>query len=523
MKKYIFIMLLAFMINACTDQFEEANTNPYSISGKSLEQDYNQVGSYYQTMLSKLFGSQTQENLVDESFVRHMATPTAFNAGVNNTTYIMWRNNFWLSEYSGVMAANQNVIRIAEAGGYDVFVAWAKLIRVLAMSRLSAYYGPLIYSQYGTPGTVHLYDSEQVLYNTWFAELDEILATYNANKAYTGLKKFDLSYGGDVNKWIKFTNSLRLRLAIRISKVDPALAKLQGEKAINEPGGLITANADNFNVSLSGAKLTLAVICFEWGDTRMSASMESFLVGLKDKRITKYFQPATDLKLYPDHPDYPYKGIRNGAKLGAKDARLPFSMINESFKSVTSRRVLTAQEVHLCLAEASLRGWAGAGDAKTDYENGVKASFSDWGASGVTEYLADGTSKPIDYTDPISSPVNDFKTRSTITVKWDESDSKELKLEKIITQKWIANFTTSLEAWCDHRRTGYPKLPYNYQNDSNSDWGVIAADDFIKRMTFYLPEKTTNPEGYTDAIKKLGGPDLISTRLWWDTGAVLNF
>ncbi len=57
MKKIIFIILLAFMSGACTDQFEEANTNPYSISSKSLEQDYNQVGSYYQTMLSKLFGS----------------------------------------------------------------------------------------------------------------------------------------------------------------------------------------------------------------------------------------------------------------------------------------------------------------------------------------------------------------------------------------------------------------------------------------------------------------------------------
>ena len=518
MKKIIVIVLLAFIFGACTDQFEEANKNPYEISGVSLQQDFNHVGSYYSSMLTSLFGSQTEENLVDESFVNHMATPTSFNGGVNNTTYYIWRNTYWNRVYNGIMAPSQNVIRIAEADHYDVFVAWAKLIRVLGMSKVTAHYGPVIYSKYGSGEPVINYDSEQELYNIFFTQLDEILAIFNANKDYPGMKKFDASYGGDVKKWIKVVNSMRLRLAIRISKVAPATAKTQAEKAISEPGGLITTNGDNFNVSLYGAKLTLAVICFEWNDTRMSAAMESFLVGLKDNRISKYFQPAADASLFPDHPNYPYKGIRNGATLGAKDTRLSFSMINESFKTVTSRRVFTAQEVHFDLAEAALRGWAGAGDAKTNYENGVKASFADWGASGVDDYLADGTSKPLDYKDPKSSPVNDFVTRSSITVKWEDGDSNELKLEKIITQKWIANFTTSLEAWCDHRRTGYPKLPYNYQNDSSKDWGIIAPDDFIKRMPFITPERTGNPIGVAGATEKLGGPDLISTRLWWDTG-----
>ena len=59
---------------------------------------------------------------------------------------------------------------------------------------------------------------------------------------------------------------------------------------------------------------------------------------------------------------------------------------------------------------------------------------------------------------------------------------------------------------------------YNYQNDSNSDFGVIANDDFMKRMVFPVGERTSNAKGYTDAVSKLGGPDEIGTRLYWDTG-----
>jgi len=519
MKKIIFIVMLALFLGAaCTDKFEEVNRNPYQVNGESLQQDFNHVGAYYSSMLSNLQGHQIEENLVYDSFVRHLGTPTPFVGGVNNTTYYIRWNTYWDRIYNNVMAPATQVIKIAEKDDYAVFAAWAKLIKVLGISRLTAYHGPVIYSKYGSNEAVVKYDSEQELYTALFADLDAILTVFNANKTYSGMKKFDASYGGDVTKWIKLVNSMRLRLAIRISKVSPALAKAQGEKAISDQGGLILANGDNFNISLYGGKIPVAVICFEWGDTRMGDGMESFLVGLKDGRISKYFQPATDNTLYSDHPDYPYKGIRNGALLGAKDDRLTFSMINESFKAVNSRRFFTAQEIQFCLAEAALRGWAGAGNAKGHYEEGVKLSFADWGAGGVDTYLADGTSKPIDYKDPKSvSPINAFVSRSTITVKWDDGDSNELKLEKIMTQKWIASFSEALESWCDHRRTGYPKLPYNYKNDSSADWGVIAPNDFIKRMPFVQGQRTGNAAGVADATTKLGGPDLISTRLWWDT------
>jgi hypothetical protein len=250
--------------------------------------------------------------------------------------------------------------------------------------------------------------------------------------------------------------------------------------------------------------------------------MESILIGYKDNRIAPFFDPVSDMSLVTDNPDWPYKGIRNGAELVAKDDRLSFSTIDVSFNDpakVTKRKVMSADEVFFIKAEAALRGWAGAGDAQANYEAGVRASFELWGAGGVDAYLADNTSLPIDYNDPIASgSVNDFVNQITTTVAWDEAASNEIKLEKIITQKWIAAYTNEMEAWVDYRRTGYPKLPPVYQNSSNADWGVIPAGEAIKRMPFVNSEREGNASGVADATAKLGGPDEIGTRLWWDTG-----
>lgn len=521
MKNKIFLILTIFALVGCTKDFEKINTNPYQISNESLKQDLNHVGSFYPAMLSQIFGNQVDHNLTNVTFTQQLATPTPFTGGVNNTTYYVRWNRYWAREYNFVMAPAKQVIEVAKADNYDVFVEWANLIRIISMSRLTLYYGPVIYTNYGKTGEV-LYDSEPDLYNAFFSDLDRIIGVFKSNSSYTGLAKFDASYGGDVTKWAKYANSLRLQLAMRLSKVAPALAKAQGEKALSDEVGLILTNADNFNISLYGLKFHPATICFDWNDTRMSATMESILIGYKDNRIEKFFDPVTDPTLVTDHPAYPYKGIRNGAYLVAKDDHTSFSKLDASFNDpakVTRRKVMSADEVHFLKAEAALRGWAGAGDAKTNYETGVKLSFELWGAAGADAYLADNTSLPIDYNDPkYDGDINDFKNQITNTIAWNESATNEIKLEKIITQKWIACFTNEMESWQDHRRTGYPKLPPVYQNSSNADWGVIPKGEILRRMPFVDVERTGNVAGVRDATNKLGGPDEIGTRLWWDTG-----
>jgi hypothetical protein len=98
-------------------------------------------------------------------------------------------------------------------------------------------------------------------------------------------------------------------------------------------------------------------------------------------------------------------------------------------------------------------------------------------------------------------------------------------LEKIITQKYFNTYTNTLEAWVDHRRTGYPKIPSVAKNDSDATWGVIPVGDYIKRMPFINGERTGNTKGVEDAVTKMGAgaKDDIATRLWWDTGSVTNF
>lgn len=520
MKKIISALLILWISSSCTKNFEEINTDPNQISDEMLEQDFNLIGSPFSGLLSNLFGHQIEEDLCHDSWMGHMQAPTPFTGNVNNTTYYIQWNSYWDRVYGSVMSPSKQVIQLAEEKQQPLFATWARLIRIMSVSKLTAYHGPVIYSNYGSSESTIKYDSESDLYNRFFTELDEIQADFSANINDKRFAKFDASsYKGNLVQWVKLINSLRLRLAMRISKVAPDIAKTQGEKALNDPGGLIESNSDNFLIGLQGQKLPMAVICFEWDDTRMGAVMESFLGGLKDGRVEKYFQPATNPNHYADHPDFPYKGIRNGAYLAAKIDRVPFSKISEDFKSVTSRRAFTAAEVKFLKAEAALRNWSGAGDARENYETGVKLSFADWGAAGADAYLADNTSKPWNYTDPLDAR-NNFTTPSTITVAWNDADNNELKLEKIITQKWINNFTNSLESWVDFRRTGYPKIPNVAKNDSSPDWGVIPANEWIKRMPFTNGERNGNAAGVADAVSKMGpgAKDDIATRLWWDTG-----
>ena len=524
MKQLYAAVLVLILFGSCTKNFEDINQNPNQISDASLKQDFNLVGSPFSGLLFNLFGHQVEEDLCYDSWMGYMGTPTDFVGNVNNTTYYIRWNAYWDRIYTSVMSPSKQVIQLAKDNNLPLFGTWAKLVRVLAISKLTAIHGPVIYSNYGSTAATVNYDKESDLYNTFFLQLDEIQNDFNANKTYTGFAKFDQSYNGNIPSWMKLVNSLRLRLAIRLSKVDPAMAKLQGEKALADPAGLISTNADNFKVSLQGNIMPVAMICFQWDDTRMGAPIESFMVGLKDGRISKYFSEVTDPTLYADHPAAKYKGIRNGAYIAAKADRVSFSKVSTDFNSVQTRRGFTASEVAFLKAEAGLRGWAGAGDPQANYENGVRLSFADWGAAGADGYLADNTSKPVNYVDP-KDARNNFTALSTITVAWNNTDNNELKLEKILTQKYLATFTNTLEAWIDFRRTGYPKIPHVAKNDSNGDWGVIPADQWIKRLPFVNAERIGNAGAVADAVTKMGtgAKDDIATRLWWDTGAVPNF
>src|SRR5581483_291448 len=146
-------------------------------------------------------------------------------------------------------------------------------------------------------------------------------------------------------------------------------------------------------------------------------------------------------------------------------------------------KIACAAETWFLKAEAALHNWAGAGNAQTNYETGIARSFEEWGAGSAAAYITDASSSAAPYIDPkaVTPGQNDISTGnpnlSTITIKWNDAAALETKLERIITQKWIALYPDGQEAWTEFRRTGYPKL---FPVVVNNSGGTITG--FIKRL-----------------------------------------
>lgn len=520
-------VVTALFIMSCTGDFEDINTNPSGVTDEDLEQDFNSLNVYFPEMLRNtvVLGGDYQVNqtLSTDSWAGYTATPTDYSGGANNTTYKITWNRIWNEYYSGLMSPSFQAIEKARELKEDNFVAWAKLIRLYGIQKVASVYGPVIYTDYGKSATVSHYDSEEEFYNAAFKDLDTINNILIDAVDFEGFEKADVSsYNGDVSKWLKLSNSLRLMLAMRLTDVKPDLAKEQAEIAVNGPEGIFNSNEDNFEVDVGNDDHPLIIIGYLFDDTRMSGTMESFLGGYDDPRAGIHWNPVADDdvdQLVSDHPNFPYKGIKNGAKINDGNKRRGFSKPGDIFENNKLYTLFTYSDVEFMLAEARLRGWeVGSGSPRDHYEEGVKASFEQWGAAGVEEYLEDNQSKPIDYVDPVASDAqqNAFDAQTDITIKWNENDSDERKLERIITQKWIGGFPNSFKAWADFRRTGYPAIEPVYVNESGSGDGVIDEGNYIKRLRFVEEEYETNPDGVQEGVDKLGGPDEIGTPLWWD-------
>jgi hypothetical protein len=173
---------------------------------------------------------------------------------------------------------------------------------------------------------------------------------------------------------------------------------------------------------------------------------------------------------------------------------------------------MNAAESAFLKAEGALRGWNMGGSANDFYTQGIELSFDQWGVSGAGAYAENATSIPENYKDPLGANDNSGVPAS-ITIKWNDADDFELNLERIITQKWIANFPLGHEAWSEFRRTGYPRLmeaPYNQSN------GIVDGTEMARRLPYPLREYKENSDNLQDAIDDLGGPDNMATKVWWD-------
>lgn len=401
-----------------------------------------------------------------------------------------------------------------------VALALGKILRVCAMHRVTDMFGPIPYSKMldadnSGDNLAVPYDSQRDVYHAMLAELDEADAVLaeNEHMSAEAFRKLEDLYYGDLSKWRRFLHSMQLRMAMRMAYVEPDLARKTAEKAV--AAGVITSNADN--AMLHVAENRSALMFNDWNDYRISADLVSIMGGYNDPRMEKMFVKgtATVNENGTAVSKEGYYGVRIGIFTQKKD-----EMIN-----VYSKQMITANDPYLWMnaaevaflrAEGALRGWTMGGDARELYEQGITLSFEERGASGADAYIKDAASVPAPYVNPMDGNGIAYSraAASNITIAWDEAAGFERNLERIITQKWIAIFPLGVEAWAEHRRTGYPRLlPVVENKDPN---GSVDTAIGSRRLPYPADEYSDNPQFIQQAVQMLGGPDAAGTRLWWD-------
>jgi len=400
---------------------------------------------------------------------------------------------------------------------------------VLTFMKATDYWGPIPYFSAGSIATSIPYDAQDKIYADFFHRLDGAIAVLNTHKGENAFGSYDIIYGGDVNKWIKFANSLRLRLALRVSKADPATAQKEAEASVAD--GVMTASpADDAFVARSstGGDVNGLSIMSDWNEFRMSATMASVLKGYQDPRIAQYFLPTVNSGDPTPGKFANYAGLRNGLTVADQTQPLNLAAANShqgarwSSTSVTvggtivglasytntPQHVMETAESYFLRAEGALLGWNMGGTAQSLYESGIRNSMAQWGITGaaVDAYVASANT-PVAPGDFLNSPAV-----SNVPIAW--SSDPAVQLQQIMTQKWLALYPDGLEAWADWRRSHVMKL-YPAAHSDNT----LIPDPSVKwlrRIPFLLTERQNNPDGVKTGEAALGGPDNEITPLWWD-------
>ena len=425
-----------------------------------------------------------------------------------------------------------------------------RVYRVYLMSIITDTYGNVPYSEAGLGFyggiTNPKYDLQKDIYADFFQQLDTATTMLNAaGDKISG----DVIYKGDVVKWKKLANSLRLRFAMRISDVEPDKAKTEFVKALNADGGIIENSADD-------ALINYMSIAFSFGQESYSDfrgnALSKLLFGndptnnpsyicstlfnqLNNNNDPRTFSMArcyydklmsstgtenriditdevkTNNKLTPNIPgafswepwptgfksDKLTEIAKNNPSVDPNVAReVEPKLANNFLKSDNPGVIITSAEVDFLLAEATLKGWIRNKGTVTElYTKGVRAAM---------DFLSDSYG-----CDKVSDA--DF---NTYIANNDIGHTAEQAKAAINTQAWILHFTNPAECWANVRRSGYPAMK------SPKDYGfgqyLTGGDDIPVRLCYPVLESSYNKQGYNDALQVMGGKDDWHTHVWWD-------
>lgn len=507
-------IICIMLFSSCTKDFKKINAdkNALAVIGPAelpfLFSKAQSAASYTDE------GYQTAQNLFADQYAQYFACNATYFSSDRLVIVQSWVKDAFNPIYGQVVPQLAAIIENSDPSSAEN--AMANVWWVWSFHRITDYWGPLPYFSAGITGESVPYDAQDKIYDDFFKRLTAAVTVLKTKAGENHFGSFDLVYGGSVNKWIKFANSLRLRLAVRISKVDPARAKTEAEAAFTS--GVFTSSPDDdafITKSLKGYDKNGLSVMHDWEEFRMSSSMKSVLTGYNDPRISHYFIPSVNSGTY--------EGLRNGlsvVQLGdPKNQPEALSHVGPKWASpsegglgtylTTPQIVMVTGEVYFLRAEGAMLGWNMGGTAKDLYETGIANSMKQWGindATVVNNYV-NSTNTPIPPMDFLNSPA-----MTNIPVKF--SDVSAIQLEQIATQKWLSLFPDGMEAWADFRRSHVLKL-YPVVNSENPDI-PDPTTQWLRRMPFIDKEKQTNGSEVTKAVQLLGGADNTITPLWWD-------
>jgi hypothetical protein len=376
-------------------------------------------------------------------------------------------------------------------------IAIATILKSYYLWTITDRWGDIPYSEAlkGAANLTPKYDKQEDVYRSLLADLKAAVNGFDDGPSVAG----DIYFEGNADSWKKVANSMRMLIALRMSKVYPnpgEFAATEFAEASNDDAGAIVTNDDNWTMAYIGGTALQTNVFYSTlngrNDYAFCRTFLDILGNLSDDRKSVYASSG---------PGFPYGLPRDRADAFGSNYAKPFdpSVITETSPIV----ILPASYVLLAKAEAVELGWI-SGNAKDLYEEGVTASFEQWNLSSASSYLAGnaeftngaGGGSNIGFVDEFPSIVGaDAKTTTNI--------------ERIQLQRFIASFGDGIQAWSEWRRTGIPRL-------KPTAFGVNTPKAIPRRLTYGTTEYAANPTNVAAAAARLSGGDVMNSRVWWD-------
>ena len=488
---------LLFFTTSCDDGFADINTNPT----QAIDINPNFQFTFAQLRTSGGRYENWRAGLIYSSMmIQHLAATCGYWTGDKYTYNGGYNSSLIDRAYSEQVKDIVDLINTLEGGevGDQTMLGMARIWKVVIFQRLTDIYGDIPYFEAGRGAIDGIdfpaYDSQESIYMDMLNELEAAVAQISSG----GFGDADLIYGGDVDQWKRFGNSMMLRLAMRLSEVDAGTAQAWASKAI--AGGVMTSNADDAFIQHTNGpeginRNGIGEVLDKsngFGDDcpRLSNTMVDWMNGTGDPRLSIFgVAPANG---------GPIAGMPNGLDettildnptgTNVND----FSRINPAIVLVESPMMFqTHAEVELLLAEAAMRGWH-SGDAATHYAAGVRSAMNMWSHYDATLAIDPGT-------------IDTYLANNP----FDASNG----MSQIGWQYWAATFLNEYEAFSNWRRTGTPELtPVNYP-------GNVTGGQIPVRLAGNPGEGTLNPNWQSAADRQglsTDFPSHMSVPVWWD-------